>query len=72
MLTRPMLRGKIGKWTLALSKFDFHYVPQKAIKGQVVADFLADHPGEEIENLDSTEIANENQIFFNGSFWHFC
>ncbi|CAL8167777.1 unnamed protein product [Prunus armeniaca] len=45
MLTRPMLRGRIGKWTLALTEFAFRYVPQKAVKGQAVADFLADHPG---------------------------
>ncbi|CAL2238067.1 unnamed protein product [Prunus armeniaca] len=41
MLTRPMLRGKIGKWTLALIEFAFRYVPQKAVKGQAVANFLA-------------------------------
>ncbi|KAI5344127.1 hypothetical protein L3X38_012004 [Prunus dulcis] len=58
MLTRPMLRGRIGKWTLALTEFTFKYVPQKAVKGQAVADFLADHPGEEIENMDSLDIAN--------------
>ncbi|CAL2239431.1 unnamed protein product [Prunus armeniaca] len=32
MLTRPMLRGRIGKWTLALTEFAFRYVPQKAVK----------------------------------------
>ncbi|XP_021802935.1 uncharacterized protein LOC110747031 [Prunus avium] len=58
MLTRPMLRGIIGKWTLALTEFAFRYVPQKAVKGQAVAYFLADHPGEEIENMDSLDIAN--------------
>ncbi|CAL8152483.1 unnamed protein product [Prunus armeniaca] len=58
MLTRPMLRGRIGKWTLALTEFAFRYVPQKAIEGQAVADFLADRPGEEIENMDSLDIAN--------------
>ncbi|KAI5316265.1 hypothetical protein L3X38_045441 [Prunus dulcis] len=49
MLMRPMLRGRIGKWTLALTEFAFRYIPQKAVKGQAVADFLVDHPGEEIE-----------------------
>ncbi|CAL2255260.1 unnamed protein product [Prunus armeniaca] len=34
------------------------YVPQKAIKGQAVADFLADHPREEIENMNFMDIAN--------------
>ncbi len=62
MLTRPMLRGRIGKWTLALTEFTFRYVPQKAVKGQAVADFLADHPGEEIENMDSLDIANANLL----------
>ncbi|KAI5334820.1 hypothetical protein L3X38_024953 [Prunus dulcis] len=62
MLTRPMLRGRIGKWTLALIEFAFRYVPQKAVKGQVVADFLADHPWEEIENMDSFDIANADLL----------
>ncbi|KAI5316183.1 hypothetical protein L3X38_045359 [Prunus dulcis] len=58
MLMRPMFRGRIGKWTLALTKLAFRYVPQKAVKGQAVAEFLADHPGEEIQNMDSLDIAN--------------
>ncbi|CAL2230148.1 unnamed protein product [Prunus armeniaca] len=62
MLTRPMLRGRIGKWTLALTEFALRYVPQKALKGQVVVDFLADHPGELIENMDSLDIANANLL----------
>ncbi|KAI5334111.1 hypothetical protein L3X38_024244 [Prunus dulcis] len=62
MLTRPMLRGRIGKWTLALTEFTFRYVPQKAVKGQAVANFLADHPGEEIENMDSLDIANADLL----------
>ncbi|XP_059635626.1 uncharacterized protein LOC132277797 [Cornus florida] len=61
MLSRPLITGQIGKWALALMKFNFAYVPQKAIKGRVLADFLADHPSPEIESqvfneLDSTAI----------------
>ncbi|CAL8087069.1 unnamed protein product [Prunus armeniaca] len=62
MLTRPMLRRRIGKWTLALTEFAFRYVPQKAVKGQAVVDFLADHPGEEIENMDSLDIKNADLL----------
>ncbi|OMO91548.1 reverse transcriptase [Corchorus capsularis] len=51
MLTRPLLKG-----CLALSEFSFKYIPRKAIKGQVVADFLAAHPclnlGEEFEDAN--------------------
>ncbi|KAM1677541.1 hypothetical protein PS2_037427 [Malus domestica] len=41
MLTRPIVKGRIGKWTMALSEFSLQYVPQKAVKGQALADFLA-------------------------------
>ncbi|XP_068323297.1 uncharacterized protein [Pyrus communis] len=44
MLTRPIGKGRIGKWTLTLSEFSLQYVPQKAVKGQALADFLAQHP----------------------------
>ncbi|KAM1304569.1 hypothetical protein ACFX2F_022216 [Malus domestica] len=36
--------GRIGKWTMALFEFSLQYVPQKAVKGQALADFLAQHP----------------------------
>ncbi|KAI5334573.1 hypothetical protein L3X38_024706 [Prunus dulcis] len=62
MLTRPMLRGRIGKCTLALTEFAFRYVPQKTVKGQAVADFLADHQGEEIENMNYFDITNADLL----------
>ena len=45
-LSRPMLRGRIGKWILALAEFHLEYVFKKAVKGQVLANFLADHPSQ--------------------------
>ncbi|KAM2731161.1 hypothetical protein EV2_034859 [Malus domestica] len=44
MLTRPIVKGRIGKWTMTLSEFSLQYVSQKAVKGQTLADFLAQHP----------------------------
>ncbi|XP_043717884.1 uncharacterized protein LOC122665814 [Telopea speciosissima] len=44
MLMRPITRGRIGKWTLALTEFALQYVSKKAVKGQTLADFLTDHP----------------------------
>ncbi|XP_028954479.2 uncharacterized protein [Malus domestica] len=43
MLSKPMLIGRIGKWILALSEFSFQYVPQRAVKGQAITDFLTEH-----------------------------
>jgi len=38
------LSGWLAKWVVILEQYNLVYVPQKSIKGQVVADFLADHP----------------------------
>lgn len=40
MLTRYIIKDQIEKWTMALSEFTFQYVPQKAVKGKALADFL--------------------------------
>ena len=48
MLSLPILNGRIGKWILALSEFDLRYESAKAVKGQVLADFVAQHCGPEI------------------------
>ena len=50
MLSRAILRGRMGKWSLALVEFHLVYVPQKAIKGQA----LADHPCNEVTNINET------------------
>ncbi|KAK2991634.1 hypothetical protein RJ640_025117 [Escallonia rubra] len=47
ILTRPLLRGKLGKWIVALIEYSLTYIPQKAVKGQVLARFLADHPNKD-------------------------
>ncbi|KAM1117762.1 hypothetical protein ACFX19_008222 [Malus domestica] len=52
MLSKPMLTGRIGKWILALSEFSFQYVPQMAVKGQAIADFLAEHQDKDISGKE--------------------
>ena len=42
------LHNRIGKHTLALIEFSLTFVPLKAIKGQIVVDFLANHSNIEI------------------------
>ena len=44
VLSRPVVSGHIARWAVLLQQYDLAYVPQKAVKGQALADFLADHP----------------------------
>ncbi|KAL0290344.1 UNVERIFIED_CONTAM: Transposon Tf2-12 polyprotein [Sesamum calycinum] len=44
VMAKPVLLDRLARWYLQLQQFEITYVPQKAVKGQVLADFLADHP----------------------------
>ncbi|XP_024024252.1 uncharacterized protein LOC112092391 [Morus notabilis] len=41
-LQKPETSGQLLKWSVELSQFDKKYVPRTAIKGQALADFLAE------------------------------
>jgi hypothetical protein len=43
MLLKPILSGRIGKWTYVLVEYDLAYELLRSMKGQVVADFIVDH-----------------------------
>ena len=63
MLSLPILKGRIGKWILALSEFDLRYESAKAVKGQAVADFVVQHCGPELSMVDLVLWT----LFFDGS-----
>ena len=44
ILNKMVLSGRLAKWAMFLSQFDIKFVPQKAMKGQALANFLATHP----------------------------
>ena len=52
VLSLPILNGRIGKWILALSEFDLTYESAKAVKVQVMADFVVQHCGPELGVVD--------------------
>ncbi|CAL2239078.1 unnamed protein product [Prunus armeniaca] len=73
MLTRPIIHGRIRKWTMTLSEFTFQYMAQKSVKGQALADFLAHHPAQGQEEELEVEIdmarmeKNYWNMYFDGS-----
>jgi hypothetical protein len=52
------LNGRIGKWILALSEFELRFESAKAIKGQIIADFITKHHGSLINLLEITPWAS--------------
>jgi len=62
MLSVPIMSGRIGKWILALSEFDLRYESAKAVKGQIMADFVTQHCGV----VNALEIVPWT-LFFDGS-----
>ena len=63
MLSAPVLRGRLGKWMFTLSEFDLRYQPAKAVKGQALADLIAERINTDIAALSVRAWA----MFFDGS-----
>ena len=41
-MSSPEAAGRMALWAIELNEFDIQYRPRTAIKGQVVADFIAE------------------------------
>ena len=45
LMTKPSsLNNQVAKWAIILSQYKIRFMPQKAMKGQAVVDFLAELP----------------------------
>jgi hypothetical protein len=51
MLSAHVLKGRLGKWMFALSKFDIRYQPMKVVKGQALADLITERINTDIAAL---------------------
>ena len=78
VLSRAIMSGRLAKWVVAFQEFEIAYVSQKAIKGQALANFLADHPipvDWELSNdfpdedVLYTEVLPPWIMFFDGAAW---
>ena len=50
---KPALTRRISCWQMLLSEFDIVFMTRKFIKGQAIADYLADQPLTDLELLES-------------------
>jgi hypothetical protein len=63
MLLAPVLKVQLGKWMFALSEFDIRYQPTKVVKGQALADLIAERINTNIVTLSVRAWA----MYFDGS-----
>ncbi|XP_050914866.1 uncharacterized protein LOC127129785 [Lathyrus oleraceus] len=65
MLSKPIMHSRIGKWALALTEYSLTFMPLKAMKGQIVSDFIVDHAL--VENPQFQVELKPWKLFFDGS-----
>uniref|UniRef100_M0ZYJ8 Arabidopsis thaliana chromosome II BAC F26H6 n=1 Tax=Solanum tuberosum TaxID=4113 RepID=M0ZYJ8_SOLTU len=79
VMSKPILSDRLARWYLQFQQFEIMYIPQKAMKGQELADFLEDYlrpddweltddlPDEDAMNI---EIQPPWKMYFDGDAHH--
>jgi hypothetical protein len=68
MLQKPILCARIGKWAYALVEYDWVYESLRAVKGQIVVDFIVGHRINDERDLEVGYITcTPWKLFFDGS-----
>lgn len=63
ILYNPNLSERVSKWAVELGQYDNRFQPQRAIKAQILADFIA-----EFTPMDS-QMRNNGKIEEDGFIW---
>ncbi|XP_075101323.1 uncharacterized protein LOC142176978 [Nicotiana tabacum] len=61
-MTRPIVSGRLARWSILFNQYEITYTPQKAVKGQTLANFLFGHPLP-VEWELSDEFPDEDVVF---------
>ena len=61
--------GRIAKWGTILGAFDIKYMPHTSVKGQVLADLVAEFTELEIDELPSDRNMDEKLV---GTISQYC
>ncbi|KAK9682718.1 hypothetical protein RND81_10G091600 [Saponaria officinalis] len=69
LFEKPVLNGRMARWTLLLAEFDIKYIPLKAIKGQAVFDFLADNAILERPTTHTTTLPDIGILNIVNEYW---
>ncbi|PIN01713.1 Ribonuclease H [Handroanthus impetiginosus] len=62
VMSKPVLSWRLAKWSIIFNQYEITYISQKVVKGQALANFLADHPIPAEWEL-SDEFSDEDALF---------
>jgi hypothetical protein len=65
ILNNPSATGRVSLWGIELSPLDITYEKRKAIKSQVLPDFIAEWP--ELQNTGPLDLSSIWTMYFDGS-----
>ncbi|XP_074315648.1 uncharacterized protein LOC141651853 [Silene latifolia] len=69
LFEKPVLNGRLARWTMMLSEFDLKYVPLKVIKGRAVAEFFAENPINDAQTIDTWSFPDEDILQTDVDSW---
>ena len=55
-MSSPEAAGRMALWVIELSEFDVQYRPRTAVKGQLVADFIAEYTQSEDKRVEGQKL----------------
>lgn len=63
MTKHSALNGRLGKWAILLSQYKIQFLPQNALKGQALANFLAENLMPRVKKLYENLPDEVNNVF---------
>ncbi|GJV34730.1 reverse transcriptase domain-containing protein [Tanacetum coccineum] len=64
VLSRPEVAGRLQKWSIELGKYDIQYRPRTSVKGQILSNFIVEHPEDDL--IDTPMEAEEEFTYKSG------
>ncbi|XP_074290617.1 uncharacterized protein LOC141617332 [Silene latifolia] len=68
LFEKPVLSGRIARWTMMLAEFDLTFMALKSIKGMVISDYLADFPVSE-DKQEAYDFPDEEIFVTDDDYW---
>nr|GEW75101.1 putative ribonuclease H-like domain-containing protein [Tanacetum cinerariifolium] len=69
ILVRPVKSGRIAKWANELGEHDIVFKGRNSVKGQILADFLAETPSIEEKDIETKKPETTNEALNSRSTW---